>query len=90
MATHKSALKEHRRAAARRLRHRQQRARLRTAVKKFRQAVAAGEVDAARGLLPETLALVDRSAKLNAIHTSAANRTKSRLTRALNRAASGA
>jgi small subunit ribosomal protein S20 len=87
MATHKSALKEHRRASARRLRLRHHRARLRTAVKKFRQAVVAGDIETARGLLPGTISLVDRTAKLNAIHVNAASRTKARLTRALTRAA---
>jgi small subunit ribosomal protein S20 len=90
MATHKSALKAHRRANARRLRNRHQRAQLRTAVKKFRQALAAGDVVAARGLLPGTLSLVDRTAKNNAIHTKSASRAKSRLTRALNRTAADA
>ena len=51
MATHKSALKAHRRASARRLRNRHQRAQLRTAVKKFRAAVASGDTDAAQQLL---------------------------------------
>ena len=90
MATHKSALKAHRRALARRRRNRHRRAQLRTAVKKFRQSLAAGDVDAARSLLPVTLSLVDRTAKSNAIHPGAASRTKSRLTRALNRTAAEA
>ena len=87
MATHKSALKEHRRADARRLRLRHHRSRLRSAVKKFRQAMVDGDIETARGLLPETISLVDKTAKLNAIHDNAASRTKGRLTRALNRAA---
>jgi small subunit ribosomal protein S20 len=88
MATHKSAIKEHRRANERRLRHRRERARLRTAMKKFRKAVDSGDVEAARSMLPATLSLVDHTAKLNAIHANTAARAKSRLTRALNRAAS--
>jgi small subunit ribosomal protein S20 len=88
MATHKSALKEHRRAQARRLRHRHHRARLRTAVKRFRAAVSEGDVDTARGLLSDTISLVDRTVKLNALPRSTADRTKSRLTRALNRISS--
>jgi small subunit ribosomal protein S20 len=89
MANHKSALKEHRRAQARRLRHRHQRTRLRTAVKRFRQAIADGDVETASSLLPSTLAHVDHSAKLKALHANAADRTKSRLSRALNRLSSG-
>ena len=89
MANHKSALKEHRRAQARRLRHRHQRTRLRSAIKRYRQAITDGDVETARTLLPATLSLVDHSAKLKALHTNTADRTKSRLTRALNRISSG-
>ena len=85
MAQHKSALKEHRRSRERRLRNRWNRARLRTAIKSFRTAVAEGDADKARSLLPSTLSLLDRVAKLGAIHTNAASRTKSRLTLAVNK-----
>jgi small subunit ribosomal protein S20 len=85
MANHKSALKEHRQAVKRRLRNRTHRSRMRTAVKRLRRAVAAGDADSARDLLPATLALVDRTSKLGAIHDNAAARTKSRLTRACNK-----
>jgi small subunit ribosomal protein S20 len=90
MANHKSALKEHRQNRARRARNRHHRSRLRTAVKAFRSAVADGDVERAKSLLPGTLSLIDRTAKLNALHASAADRTKSRLTRALNRLGQGA
>ena len=87
MATHQSAVKEHRRAQQRRIQNRQRRSSLRTAVKRFRAAIAAGNVDQARALLPTTLSLLDRTAKIRAIHPNAADRTKSRLTRALNKLA---
>ncbi|HXV76253.1 MAG TPA: 30S ribosomal protein S20 [Candidatus Polarisedimenticolaceae bacterium] len=87
MATHKSAEKEHRRSLARRERNRHKRARLRTAIKKFRAAVAEGDLEKARGMLPGTVALLDRTAKVRAIHPGAADRAKSRLTRLLNRTA---
>ena len=87
MATHQSAVKEHRRAQRRRAQNRQRRSSLRTAVKRLRAAIAAGNVDQARSLLPMTLSLLDRSAKTRAVHPNAADRTKSRLTRALNRLA---
>ena len=89
MANHKSATKEHRQSLKRRARNRDHRSRLRTAVKKFRAALEAGDTETAGGLLPSTLALLDRTAKLGGIHDSAAARTKSRLTRALNRASAG-
>lgn len=88
MANHKSAVKEHRQSLIRRERNRYKRARLRTAIKNLRAAVAAGEMDKARGLLPQTVSLIDRTAKTRAIHPAAASRTKSRLNRLVNRSAS--
>jgi small subunit ribosomal protein S20 len=85
MANHESAVKEHRRSLARRETNRRHRSRLRTAVKRLRQAVDAGDRETAEKLLPETLSIVDHSAKLGALHGNAADRTKSRLTRAVNR-----
>ena len=85
MANHKSALKQHRQNQKRRLRNRNHRSRMRTAVKAYRRAVDSGDLDASRGLLASTLAMVDRTAKLGAIHGNAAARTKSRLARALNK-----
>jgi len=86
MATHKSALKEHRRNLARRERNRSCRSRLRTEVKKYRKALADGDVELAKGMLPGVLSLVDRTVKLNALHASTGSRHKSRLTKALLRA----
>ena len=86
MANHKSALKQHRQNVAARLRNRVHKGRMRTAVKKLRKALAEGDVAAARELLGPTLSLVDRTARHGVIHDNAAARTKSRLTRALQRA----
>ncbi len=83
MANHKSALKEHRQSLKRNARNRYNRARMRTAVKKLRSALEAGDSAKAETLLVPTLSLVDHSAKLGAIHRNAADRTKSRLTRAV-------
>ncbi len=83
MANHKSAVKHHRQSQVRRLLNRSHRSRMRTAVKRLRLALAAGEGETARSLLPGTLALVDRTVKHGAIHDNAAARTKSRLTRAV-------
>jgi small subunit ribosomal protein S20 len=79
MANHASAEKKNRADVQRNLRNRQHISRLRSQVKKFRQAVASGDAAAAKGMLGETLALVDRSAKHGVIHDNAAARTKSRL-----------
>lgn len=90
MATHKSALKAHRQNVKRRLRNRHHRSRLRSVVKRMRSLLAQGEVEQAREMLPGTLSLIDRTAKLNAIHVKSASRAKSRLTRAVNRAVQSA
>jgi small subunit ribosomal protein S20 len=58
---------------------------MRTAVKELRRTLEAGDADTSRSLLPFALALVDRTARLGAIHANAAARTKSRLTRAVNK-----
>ncbi len=88
MATHKSAIKRHRQDDRRRLENRLHRGRMRTAVKRYRHALTIGDVEAARGMLGKTLSLIDKTAKAGAIHGNAADRAKSRLTLALNRAAS--
>jgi len=85
MATHKSALKKARQDLVRRLRNRGHRSRLRSVIKRFRATLDAGDKDEATKLLPATLSMIDRSAKLGVLHDNAAARTKSRLTRALNR-----
>jgi len=90
MANHKSAIKEHRQSEARRQRNRFQRARLRTEIKKLRRALDAGDAEQARTLLPATLSLIDRTARHGAIRASTADRTKSRLSLALNRLAGAA
>jgi small subunit ribosomal protein S20 len=89
MATHKSALKRHRQDLRRRGENRLRRGRMRTAVKRYRQALASGDNEAARGLLNATLSVIDRTAKSGAIHHNSADRAKSRLARALNQATSG-
>jgi small subunit ribosomal protein S20 len=87
VANHKSAIKEHRQSLRRRDRNRQERSRMRTAVKKLRKALETGDAAGARELLPGTLSLIDRAAKRGAIHTGTADRYKSRLSTAIHRAA---
>lgn len=84
MANTKSAQKRMRQTAKRRERNRNHRSALRTAVKKLRRAVADGDNDLARELLPGTLGIVDATAQKGVIHANTAARTKSRLTRAVN------
>ena len=86
MANHKSALKAYRQSLMRRETNRGHRSRMRKAVKQFRGALASGDLESAQSILPGTLALIDRTAKLGCMHDNAASRTKSRLQRALNKA----
>jgi small subunit ribosomal protein S20 len=83
MASHASALKKNRQDLKRRVRNRAHASRLRTQLKKMAQALQSGDAAAATGLMTETVALVDRTAKHRVIHRNAASRTKSRLARAL-------
>lgn len=84
MANTKSAEKRNQQALVRRDRNRQAKSRLRTAVKKLRQAVEDGNQAAAQELIKNTLKIVDATATKGVIHKNAASRTKSRLQKALN------
>ncbi len=75
MANMKSAEKRMRQTTKRRVRNRNVRTRLRSAVKKFRQAEGAQRVEA----LPATYSEIDRAWKTGVIHKNAAARYKSRL-----------
>ena len=90
MANHKSALKQHRQSLKARELNRGHRARMRTAIKKFRALIAGGDAATAQASLSGMLSMVDRSSKLGAIHGNAAARTKSRLTRAVNKISASA
>lgn len=79
MATHKSALKAHRKSLKRRERNRRYRTRLRHALRDIRALIRAGEVEKARAALPKTASLIDRLVVKGIIHPNAAGRYKSRL-----------
>jgi small subunit ribosomal protein S20 len=83
MANNKSTEKRIRQSAREREQNRGARSAMRTAVKQLRQAVANGDSETARNLLPETLRLIDVTAKKKAVHANTAARTKSRLVRAV-------
>ncbi|MDB4948524.1 MAG: rpsT [Gemmatimonadetes bacterium] len=73
----KSAEKRMRTSAVRAERNRQARSRLRTAIKKVRQADSA---DVGATALQEAISLIDRAASKRLIHPNKAARAKSRLT----------
>jgi len=84
MANTKSADKRARHALKRRDRNRDHVSTMRTAVKRLRKAVAAGDSKTAQDLLGSTVKVVDSTAQKGVIHRNAAARTKSRLTKAVN------
>lgn len=65
----------------RRLRNRANRSKLRSQIKKLRQAIADGDASKAQELLVPTTSLIDKSIQKGVIHGNAASRYKSRLTR---------
>jgi small subunit ribosomal protein S20 len=69
--------------------NRSNRSRLRTQLKKLRATVAGKDLEEARRLLPETMALIDRSIQKGVLHENTAARHKSRLTRLVNSLAAG-
>lgn len=83
MANIKSAEKRIVQSAKQRSRNRAQKSRMRSAVRDLRQAVSDGDQAKAQELLADTLKLVDSTAQKKVIHSNAAARTKSRLTRAV-------
>ena len=84
MANHKSAAKKARHDAEARLRNRANRSAMRSTVKSFLAAIAAGDKAKAVALLPGTLGVVDKACRKGVMHKNAANRAKSRLTLKVN------
>lgn len=88
MANSKSAEKRIRQNLKHRERNRFHRAKMRTAIKKLRQQIEAGDADSAQSLLPGTLRVIDASVSKGIVHQNAAARYKSRLTKAVSALAS--
>ena len=85
MANHKSAIKRIRQTARRYERNRGARSRLRSQLKDFNAAAEQSGEDAA-DLLGPSLSLVDKSVQKGILHRNKANRIKSSLARAANKA----
>ena len=81
MAHHASALKRMRQSEKRRARNRKNVSQLKTQVKKLRAAIADGNAEAAKQLLPQTVGEIDKAVKKGVVHDNAASRYKSRLSR---------
>jgi small subunit ribosomal protein S20 len=83
MANSAQAKKRARQAEATRQRNASQKSELRTAVKKVRKAIAAGDKAAAAKTLQESQAVMDSIADKKIVHKNMISRTKSRLASAI-------
>jgi small subunit ribosomal protein S20 len=79
MANHFSALKRARQTETRTARNRANTSQLRTALRKFREALHSGKAADAKAAFSGTVSVIDKSAKKGLIHKNAASRYKSRL-----------
>ena len=79
MANHKSAIKAQRQNIKHRERNRQERTKLRTALKSIRASIDAGDTNSAQGVLRDTVSLIDKMASKKIIHSNTAGRYKSRM-----------
>ena len=86
MAHTKSAKKRLKQNAKRRLRNRFYMGTLRSAVKKYRQALEAGEIAEAEAMLPQVIRTIDKTQSKGVIKKNNASRHISRLALALNAA----
>jgi small subunit ribosomal protein S20 len=80
----KSVLKRIRQTAKRTVVNQPKRTRVRSAIKRMRAALAAGDATAAQKLLAPTLSAIDHGIQVGALRENTGNRYKSRLTLAYN------
>ena len=85
MANHKSAIKRVRQTERKNEVNSNNRARLRTELKRLRVAIAQGNATEAKAMLPQTVSLIDKSIQKGVLHQNAAARYKSRLTASVNK-----
>ncbi|MEW5889417.1 MAG: 30S ribosomal protein S20 [Pseudomonadota bacterium] len=83
MANTAQARKRARQAIKRRAHNFSLRSSLRTAIKRVKKAIAAGDKAAARQVFSESVSIIDRIADKNVIHKNKAARHKSRLSAAI-------
>lgn len=83
MANSAQARKRARQAVVTRERNASLKSTLRTAIKKVRKAIAAGDKAAASAQLQASQAVIDRVADKKIVHKNLASRTKSRLAQAI-------
>ena len=81
MANHQSTKKRMRQNVKRNAINRTKRSRLRTQIKKLREALAQGDKTQGQAELQPTISLIDRMVNKNILHKNTAARYKSRLTK---------
>ena len=79
MANHFSALKRARQTERKTAVNRNNKSRVRTAVRRFREALAAGDKNSATTVYRETVSALDKSVQKGILHKNTASRYKSRL-----------
>ena len=90
MANHKSAEKRNRQAQARRLRNKMNKKKMKTAIRKLDEAVAAGSADDAKAALHDATVVIAKTASKGTIHKKNASRKISRLAKRVNSMGSAA
>ncbi len=83
MPNTESAKKRHRQSEVRRERNRAAKTRLKNALRKFRETVAASKLDDAKAMSVAVTKLLDQSAAKGFIHRNKASRLKSRMAHAI-------
>ena len=84
MATHKSAIKRAKQNEIRNFRNKSNRPRVKKVIKAVRIAISENSPEAARTALAVAIPIIDKAAQKGAIHSNAASRKISRLTRQVN------
>ncbi len=84
MANHKSALKRNKQNTVRNARNTHIRSTMRTYVKQVREAVAAGDAEAAKVAMEKAMPYIDKAASKGIIHKATASRKISRLAKLVN------
>ncbi|MGI6469593.1 MAG: 30S ribosomal protein S20 [Syntrophomonadaceae bacterium] len=84
MAQSKTPAKRARRAEANRLRNKANKSRLKTAIKKYEQALQDGDVETARQRLIAATSLIDKNVSKGIMHRNTAARRKSVMARRFN------
>ena len=87
MANHFSALKRARQTEVRSARNRANTTRVRTALRKMREALTAGDKKAAAAIYRDAASAVDKAVQKGVLHKNTASRYKSRLSLHLNKLA---